>query len=408
MASKNNIATPRWAAKYPELGQEPLPVEPYISPEWYEDEKEKIFKKCWLYVARVEELPKKGDYKVRRLAAADTSIIIIRGKDDKIRAFHNACSHRGNTVISETGDETYGSSKAAVMSCRFHGWVYNAKGELINVPQEDRFYSCFEKSENGLAAVHCEVWRGFVFINVDPGPVQPLLEFLGGYADHFQDFPFEKMPFGFTYRTYLNCNWKIASDAFAEGYHVDTIHAGSFPNLFLPYLENIKFFGPHRTSNGLLNLATRPQLGPVGLAGLSKARGSLTGDAQASMIPPTMNADRRPDFAFELSVLFPSVLLHVAEGIWFTHQFWPVAHNKTLWEGRYYLAEPTSYSELWGFEHSMLVQRNAWLEDTATMEDTHRAMLSGAKKFQILQDEEILIRHGFKVVEEYVNGTAGA
>jgi phenylpropionate dioxygenase-like ring-hydroxylating dioxygenase large terminal subunit len=227
------IKTPRWAARYPELGQEPLPVEPYISPEWYQKEKDTIFKKCWLYVGRVEELPKKGDYKVRRLAAADTSVIIVRGKDDKIRAFHNACSHRGNTVVAEMGEETYGSSKAAVMTCRFHGWVYNAQGQLVNVPQEERFYSCFDKAENGLAPVHCDVWRGFLFVNVDPGPVQPLLEFLGGFADHFADFPYEQMPYGFTYHTVLDCNWKIASDAFAEAYHVDTHPRWLFPQRVL-------------------------------------------------------------------------------------------------------------------------------------------------------------------------------
>lgn len=394
---------PRWAAKYPELGQEPLPVEPYISADWYAQEKEKIFKKTWLYVGRVEEIAKKGDYKVRRLTCADTSVIIVRGKDDVIRGFHNACSHRGNTVVSETGEETYGSSKAAVMTCRFHGWVYNAEGNLVNVPQEDRFYSCFDKAENGLTPVHCDVWRGFIFVNVDPGPVQPLMEFLGGFADHFGNFPYEEMTYGYTYYTLLDCNWKIASDAFAEAYHVDTIHAGSFPNVFSTGIEGVELFGPHRTCGVHLNLDLLPQV-PMGMLAGRKARGSLTTQAGTAMIPPTMNRDKRKDFAFELSVLFPSVLLHVSEGIWFTHQFWPVAHDKTLWEGKYYLAPPRTNSELWGFNHGMILQRNAWLEDTATMEDTHRAMASGAKKFQNLQDEEILIRHGFKVVEDYVKG----
>ena len=93
----------RWARKYPELGQEPLPVAPYIDPAYYEKEKEKIFKKQWLYVALEREVPEVGSYKVRRLDLADTSVIIIRGKDKVIRAFHNACSHRGNTVVTETG-----------------------------------------------------------------------------------------------------------------------------------------------------------------------------------------------------------------------------------------------------------------------------------------------------------------
>ena len=67
-------------------------------------------------------------------------LILMRGKDMRIRAFHNACAHRGNTVVTETGEETFGGGKAAVVTCRFHGWVYGADGELKLVPQEAGFY----------------------------------------------------------------------------------------------------------------------------------------------------------------------------------------------------------------------------------------------------------------------------
>ena len=122
-----------------------------------------------------------------------------------------------------------------------------------------------------------------------------------------------------------------------------------------------------------------------------------------SMLPQTINPDKRADFAFELSVLFPNTLIHVAEGIWFTHQFWPIAHNKTLWEGRYYVKAPQTNGQRWATEHAMTLQRNAWLEDTATMEDTQRAMQSRAKTLQHLQDDEILIRHGAVIVDRFVN-----
>lgn len=392
----------RWARKYPELGTEPLPVQPYIDPAYYEKEKEKIFKKQWLYVALEREVPKPGSYKVRRLDCADTSVIIMHGKDGKIRAFHNACSHRGNTVISGDEQEMYGRNKAGIVTCRFHGWVYNAHGELINVPQEQRFHSCFDKADNGLTEIHCDTWAGFIFVNVDPGPVQPLMDYLGGYADHFGGFDYGACDYGFTYQTVLNCNWKIASDAFAEAYHVDTIHAGSFPNTFESVIEDVQFFGPHRTCAVDLQLDNLPS-SPIGDLANARSRGSLAAAGSASSLPPQLNPQRRDSWGFELSVLFPSVLLHVSEGIWFTHQFWPIAHDKTLWEGKYYLAKPHTHSELWGFERAMILQRNAWLEDTATMEDTHRAMKSGAKKVQHLQDEEILIRHNFHTVENLIN-----
>ena len=129
----------KWAKKYPELGTGPIPVESCISPEFYEIEREKVFMKTWLKVGRVEEIPNVGDYKVKKLAFAKTSVILIRGKDQKIRGFHNACSHRGNKVVVESGEETFGKSKAAVVTCRFHGWVYDAEGALVNVPEEEKF-----------------------------------------------------------------------------------------------------------------------------------------------------------------------------------------------------------------------------------------------------------------------------
>jgi phenylpropionate dioxygenase-like ring-hydroxylating dioxygenase large terminal subunit len=391
----------RWLEKYPELGSGPIPVEPYISPEWYAREQDKIFRQVWLCVGRVEELGKPGSYKVKKLPAAGTSAIVIRGKDRQLRAFHNVCAHRSNTVVNETGEETFGHNRACVLTCRFHGWVYGADGALIQVPQEQRFYDGFSKSENGLAPIHCDTWEGFVFINVAEQPEQSLLEFLGEYADHFAGYPFAELTYGFTYRSTLDCNWKVAHDAFAEAYHVDTIHAGSFPNVFSTGLEHVKLMGPHRTCAICLTLDAAPT--PVAGLANSLATGSLVAQRGESMLPPTINPDRRPDFAFELSVLFPNTLLHVSEGIWFTHQFWPIAHDKTLWEGRYYVKEPNGYAQRWALEHAMIVQRNAWLEDTATMEDTQRAMQSRAKQVQHLQDEEILVRHGASVVAQYVN-----
>ena len=162
----NSTAQLRWGNLYPELGQDPIPTEACISPKIFEQEIEKIFSKVWLKVGRVEEIANKGDYKVKRLDFAKTSVILIHAKDGQVRGFHNVCSHRGNKVIVETGDETFGHSKAAVVSCRFHGWVYDAKGDLVNVPEEEKFSACFEKKNNGLTPIRTEVWEGFIFINL--------------------------------------------------------------------------------------------------------------------------------------------------------------------------------------------------------------------------------------------------
>ncbi len=393
----------RWQQKFPWLGTDPVRTDVCISPEIYKEEVEKVFKRTWLCVGRVEELPRAGSWKLKQLHFASTGAIIIRGRDDVIRAFHNTCSHRGNTVIVPDGDTSWGQGR--VLSCRFHGWAYNPEGGLQNVPEEERFPACFKKEENGLAPIQCDTWEGFIFINLAERPEKTLQDYLGRMGEHFAGFPYHELTHQYSYYTYLNCNWKVGLDAFAEAYHVPTIHAGSFPGIFSTGLQMVELYGDHRTTAVCFDPPKTAT--PVAAVANARARGSLASNDGAKMIPPQMNYERRSDYAFELSVFFPNWLLHVSEGIWFTHQFWPIGHNRCLWEGTYNVAAPRTNSERWALQHAMCLQRNAWLEDTATMEGTHFALESGAKKVMQLQDEEVLVRHGYHVLDQYLGRRDG-
>jgi phenylpropionate dioxygenase-like ring-hydroxylating dioxygenase large terminal subunit len=388
----------RWLEKYPDVGQDPVPVEPCISPEFYQREMEKVFRRVWLKVGRVEEIPAPGNFKLKQLHFARTGVILVRGEEGGIRAFHNTCSHRGNNVIPPEGEETFGRKR--VFSCRFHGWGYDDRGRLCVVPEEERFPPCFRRADNGLTPVHCDVWEGFIFVNLAERPAKSLEEYLGAMGDHFSGFPYHELTYGFTYYTYLNCNWKIGLDAFSEAYHVNTIHAGSFPGTFSTGLQMVQLLGDHRTSAVCFNPPR--EMPPIATLGFRKARGSLVNNVEQTMLPPQLNPERRDDYSFEMSMFFPNWLLHVAEGIWFTHQFWPIAHDKCLWQGHYHVRAPRTHSERWALEHAMCLQRNAWLEDTATMEGTHFSLESRAKKYINLQDEEILIRHSYHVLDRYM------
>ena len=119
------------------------------------------------------------------------------------------------------------------------------------------------------------------------------------------------------------------------------------------------------------------------------------------MLPPDVGND--PRHAFELAVIFPNYLVHILNGMYFTHQFTPIDVDHTLWEGIQYFAPPQDAGQRFSHEYGQVLQRNAWLEDTATMEDTHAALKSGAKSQMQLQDGEILIRHLLHVVDEMIN-----
>src|SRR5262249_15626308 len=113
-----NEKSNRWTLRYPELGIGPVPVGPCLDPHHFELEREKIFSRVWLNVGRQEEIPKPGDYVVKHLDVCNTSILVVRGKDGAIRAFHNVCRHRGNRLATGCA----GNARAFV--CGFHGWTY--------------------------------------------------------------------------------------------------------------------------------------------------------------------------------------------------------------------------------------------------------------------------------------------
>src|SRR5881275_2270784 len=90
-----------WTEHYG-LGTGPISYEDSISPEHYELERDAIFRRTWLNVGRVEQLPRKGSYFTRELDAARTSVIVLRESDDEVRAFYNICRHRGNKLCGTT------------------------------------------------------------------------------------------------------------------------------------------------------------------------------------------------------------------------------------------------------------------------------------------------------------------
>lgn len=390
----------RWAERYPELGTGPLDaITPFSKPQ-YELEQDKVFRKAWLCVGREEELPSPGNYKVKKIDVAKTSVILFKGRNGKISAFHNVCSHRANKIIPERGEEIFGRNPAATMACSFHGWVYNAKGDLINVPDEHKF--CFEKEGNGLTKINVDTWMGFIFINFDENPAETLAENMAEVKKHFCDYPFHEMTYRFTYSTVLNANWKIAMDAFSEVYHLGYLHSRTLPGSFGGGLESFKVLGDHRTFALHLDLENA-KFTPLQEVSNSFATVSLMVAKEGTLLPPTFNPDRRAHYGFELSPIFPNFIIHMADGLWFTHQFWPMGHDKVLWEGKYYVREPKTYSQLWAAHHAQTVTRNVWLEDGGTIELTQGGIDSGAKKHLFLSDDEITIRHHHHVINKYVN-----
>ena len=168
MARVEKPAEGSWTAHYPELGTEPMSYEDSISPEFYELEREAIFKRSWLNVGRVEQLPRKGSYFTKELAVANTSVVIVRDMDGEVRAFHNICRHRGNKLVWTDFPREESSGSCRQFVCKYHGWKYELDGACSFVQQESEFFD-LDKADYGLVPVHCDVWSGFIFVNLADG-----------------------------------------------------------------------------------------------------------------------------------------------------------------------------------------------------------------------------------------------
>ena len=130
----------KWHDHYPYLGKAPVQAEVFTSEEQFALERERIFKKVWLNVGRVEQLPNAGDYFVKDVAVCQTSILVVRGKDGQVRAFHNMCSHRGNKIAWDQ----HGTCQ--LFTCKFHGWAYALDGALKFAPDEENSLRCKKRS----------------------------------------------------------------------------------------------------------------------------------------------------------------------------------------------------------------------------------------------------------------------
>ncbi|MBX9945035.1 MAG: Rieske 2Fe-2S domain-containing protein [Reyranella sp.] len=174
-------------------------------------------------------LPEAGSYVARE--AAGTPIVVVRGADGRVRAFRNACRHRGMQVASGSG-----CSKAFV--CRYHGWTYNLEGRLRHIPHEEGFPG-FDKEAHPLVPVAAEERLGLVLVNQDG--LTPHDDSLDGLARLIG--PDQRL-FSSSERDF-EVNWKILLEGFIEGYHIKSTH----PESFLPYgfdnLNVIDLFGRH-------------------------------------------------------------------------------------------------------------------------------------------------------------------
>ena len=194
-----------------------LPAWTYRDPEFFALEKARVFAGSWQVVCHAGEVPARGDW--RTLDYLGESIVVVRGADARIRAFANVCRHRGSRLV----DGGEGCAKKLV--CPYHAWTYDLDGSLAAVPDEAS-YPGLDKSRLGLAPVELEVWRGFVFVRLEPGGPS-VAEMMSPYESTIAPYRFEQLQaLGRVTLRPRRVNWKTIGDNYSDGLHIAVAHPG--------------------------------------------------------------------------------------------------------------------------------------------------------------------------------------
>lgn len=216
--ASDKVKAPEWVCSesYQFLGDEDIPKDRYIDPEFAKREYEKLWTRTWQFACREEHIPEVGDYHVYDIGRQ--SFIITRVAEDDIRAYYNACLHRG-TKLRASGTE----GNTSAFKCSFHGWSWNLDG-THNETVCHWDFPHVDPEKYSLPQAKVERLAGFVFINMDLN-APSLAEYFGPEAmAHIRSWKLEDRYVSLHVVKKIPCNWKLNVEAFMEAYHVIETH----------------------------------------------------------------------------------------------------------------------------------------------------------------------------------------
>ena len=264
------IAQQRQQKEFPatEWGVGEIPAERYLSEEWNRREIERVFNgPVWLLACHHEKIVNAGDMFVADVGTGGT-VLVLRNKGGELKAFRNACRHRGTELATAAGN-------VKNLRCPYHSWLYSLDGELLSVPDEPQFCG-LDKETRGLFPMRASAWAGYVWITFDER-APALEEYVADLVPQFVPYKLEEMTVIDEETWEFAVNWKVIVDAFNEIYHVPGLH----PQTVEPFLDCpaavMDAYGPHtrmvlpflfddsvmRLGEGELPVPPAPDLDPV-------------------------------------------------------------------------------------------------------------------------------------------------
>jgi phenylpropionate dioxygenase-like ring-hydroxylating dioxygenase large terminal subunit len=408
----------KFTPRYPELGTDPVSFDDCICEEFFRAERSAVFERTWLSVGRVDRLPRAGSYFTRELPGKLASIVVTRDLDGNVHAFHNVCAHRGNKVVwqEHPQDETQGNCRE--FACKYHGWRYGLDGCVTHVTNEQEFFD-LDVSSLRMPKVHCEVFAGFIFVNLSEHPL-PLRDFLGERILELEAYPFHLMTQRYGFATRIQGNWKLAVDSVCEWYHPPYVH-GRFihPDVskaekMVPPVDAYHYdvFRPH-----MLTSVPGPPLLPPREGGAGEAaqdmrwvyklfRAGLFGPDDVPDIGPLPEFLNKGEIAFwgnDQFWLFPNLSIQIwARNYFITYTYWPEAVDSHVYEIDMYFVPPANAHERLAQELVVDSTIEFAMQDVNTIEATHSALATRRQRQFNLSDQELLIRQFHTVIRDTV------
>lgn len=265
----------------PNLGSGKIPPERYTSQEFHRQEVEKIWKRTWQMVCREEEIPNIGDHFVYNVA--NLSFLIVRTAEHEFKGYWNVCLHRGRCLVDKSGEA------APHFRCGYHGWAWKIDGQLAYYPGAWDFPDV-EKEKYALREVQIGTWGGFILINPDLNGIS-LAEHMGSMPEHFKTWPLDKRFTLWHVQKTINSNWKVAMEAFLEGYHLAQTHPQALSSVaehasqYDVYDEGTAHFSRSITPTGIPSAHSKEGTAIGAIADVWALLNALRAD-QANNLPP--------------------------------------------------------------------------------------------------------------------------
>ena len=305
-----------------------LPNECYTSKEYTLIERKKLFEDKWTVIGTASSLSKIGDAKPFDLLGLP--LLIIRNKKNKIKVFHNVCSHRGVKLVNKAGNIRN------VIRCPYHSWSYTSDGELVATPHiggmNKHQSSRFEKSKSNLKEIKSYVWLDLIIINVSGNQI-PFEKYIKPLDKRWSKFWKNKdrklikhaNDFGY-FKLKAKCNWKFAIENYCESYHLPWVH---------PKLNEYSKIDDHYHIQGLPNRFAGQ--------GTTNYNPKFKGKEKFPSFP---NWPKNKENVAEYVALFPNVMLGIHKDHYYAYWLEPIDHENTLEHMEiYYVGEKAAKSE---------------------------------------------------------------